>query len=61
MQVVQRASGAYHPIPVRRPLSLSLSTLVLGVGVYIGARLAQWGAAFLEENDIFVPEDEDDD
>ena len=29
-------------------------------GIYIGATVAREGAAFLEENDIFVPDDDDD-
>jgi hypothetical protein len=29
-------------------------------GIYLGASIAREGAAFLEENDIFVPDDDDD-
>lgn len=29
-------------------------------GLYLGATLSKQGAAFLEENDIFVPEEDDD-
>ena len=57
----QTETGAYLPPPIRSPLGLSKITVFLGVGVWAGAQLAKGGAAFLEENDIFVPDDDDDD
>lgn len=30
-------------------------------GIYLGAMLAKSGAAWLEENEIFIPDDDDDD
>ena len=30
-------------------------------GLYLGASISQKMAAFLEENDLFVPDDDDDD
>lgn len=35
--------------------------LVVIPGVTIGASISKYGAAFLEEHDIFVPSDDDDD
>lgn len=35
--------------------------LVVVPGVTVGASLSKYGAAFLEEHDIFVPSDDDDD
>ena len=35
--------------------------LTSSLGLYIGAFMSSQMAAFLEENELFVPEDEDDD
>ena len=38
----------------------AIKALVISVTfIYFGAQLSKKGAAFLEENDIFVPEDDD--
>ena len=42
-------------------LSLLKVLLVSSLGLYIGAAVSQKMASFLEENDLFVPEDDDDD
>ncbi len=46
------------PDQVKFPMTKIM--LVLGPFTYCGIALAKNGAAFLEENDIFVPEDDDD-
>lgn len=35
--------------------------LISALGLYLGATISQKMAAFLEENDLFVPDDDDDD
>ena len=35
--------------------------LVSALGLYLGATISQRMAAFLEENDLFVPDEDDDD
>ena len=42
-------------------LSMLKVLVVSSLGLYIGAALSQKMASFLEENDLFVPEDDDDD
>ena len=43
------------------PLGLVKIFLAVSVGVYIGAKLSMKMVTFLEEYEIFVPEDDDDD
>lgn len=54
-------SGAVLPEPERSNLGLVWVFLTVLPGLYIGATISKEGAAFLEENDIFVPDDDDDD
>ena len=52
----------FRPDPGRTShLSLLKVLLVSSLGLYIGAAVSQKMASFLEENDLFVPEDDDDD
>ena len=55
-----------HYILICRPapphlghLGLLKAVLATTLGLYIGAFLSQKMAAFLEENELFVPEDDD--
>jgi len=52
-------SGAILPEPKKVPLSFLKVFLVLGPGIYVGASIAKNGATILEENEIFVPSDDD--
>lgn len=54
-------SGAVLPEPQREPFGLFRVVLGVVVGVMIGATLSKNIANFLEENDLFVPSDDDDD
>jgi len=56
---VYAASGAVLPKPpmMRFPVLKSLAVII--PGVYIGAVISANMAAFLEEHDIFVPDDDD--
>ena len=52
--------GAFMPKPDVQKLGLAKVFACAIPGIYIGATVAREGAAFLEENDIFVPDDDDD-
>uniref|UniRef100_L7M1Q4 Essential MCU regulator, mitochondrial n=1 Tax=Rhipicephalus pulchellus TaxID=72859 RepID=L7M1Q4_RHIPC len=54
-------SGAIMPEPETSNTGLLWVLLTVLPGLYIGATISKEGAAFLEENDIFVPDDDDDD
>jgi len=54
-------TGAFREHPPQTPLGLLKVVLTVIPGLYIGAALSRMGAAWLEENDIFVPDDDDDD
>uniref|UniRef100_A0A6V7J1Q0 Essential MCU regulator, mitochondrial n=1 Tax=Bracon brevicornis TaxID=1563983 RepID=A0A6V7J1Q0_9HYME len=54
-------SGAVLPEPKREPLGFFKVAIGVVVGVMIGATLSKNIANFLEENDLFVPSDDDDD
>ncbi|XP_063972825.1 essential MCU regulator, mitochondrial [Diachasmimorpha longicaudata] len=54
-------SGAILPEPKREPFGLFRVIVGVVVGVMIGATLSKNVANFLEENDLFVPSDDDDD
>ncbi|KAH8037298.1 hypothetical protein HPB51_009853 [Rhipicephalus microplus] len=54
-------SGAIMPEPETSKTGLLWVLLSVLPGLYIGATISKEGAAFLEENDIFVPDDDDDD
>ena len=58
---VEFKSGAIKPKPTESPLG---PLLVLGAvipGLFIGAQISKSVANFLEENDLFVPDDDDED
>ncbi|KAH6943252.1 hypothetical protein HPB50_017978 [Hyalomma asiaticum] len=54
-------SGAMMPEPETSNTGLLKVLVTVLPGLYIGATISKEGAAFLEENDIFVPDDDDDD
>eukprot|EP00092_Neocalanus_flemingeri_P071042 GFUD01087270.1.p1 GENE.GFUD01087270.1~~GFUD01087270.1.p1 ORF type:complete len:118 (+),score=20.62 GFUD01087270.1:117-470(+) len=56
-------SGLIRPEPATEPLHLGLVKILLTVflGLYIGTSFSMKMVAFLEEYNIFVPDDEDDD
>lgn len=49
------------PNPERVRFGLTKLFLVVTPFVYIGGMISMYGASFLEDHDIFVPEDDDDD
>lgn len=63
--VPKRSHSAVADIIPDRPEKLRFGwlriTLVVVPTLYLGATISQQGAAFLEENEIFVPSDDDDD
>nr|XP_050029787.1 essential MCU regulator, mitochondrial-like [Dermacentor andersoni] len=54
-------SGAVLPEPEKSGFGFLWVLLTVLPGLYVGATISKEGAAFLEENDIFVPDDDDDD
>ncbi|KAL7057140.1 hypothetical protein AAHC03_019281 [Spirometra sp. Aus1] len=54
-----KASGALHERPILEKFGVLKSLAVALPFIYIGAMISMNGAAFLEEHDIFVPEDDD--
>ena len=57
---VYTGTGAVLPKPVQVKLPIGRVLMVVFPFMWAGATLSKNGAAFLEENDIFVPEDDDD-
>ncbi|XP_071797694.1 essential MCU regulator, mitochondrial-like isoform X2 [Asterias amurensis] len=53
-------TGALLAKPTTINLGLSKIVLVTVPFLYLGATISKEGAAFLEENDIFIPDDDDD-
>ncbi|XP_077980631.1 essential MCU regulator, mitochondrial-like [Glandiceps talaboti] len=53
-------TGAMMSNPPKSRLGLTKVIVVAFPFIYIGATMSKEGAAFLEENDIFVPDDDDD-
>ncbi|VDL95465.1 unnamed protein product [Schistocephalus solidus] len=53
------ASGALHARPIFEKYGVLKSLTVALPFICIGAMISMNGAAFLEEHDIFVPEDDD--
>ncbi|GFS70463.1 hypothetical protein NPIL_421371 [Nephila pilipes] len=53
-------SGAMLPKPEKMPFGLLRVMFTVLPGLYLGATISKEGAAFLEENDIFVPDEDDD-
>ncbi|OQR73432.1 hypothetical protein BIW11_09736, partial [Tropilaelaps mercedesae] len=54
-------TGAYRPAPNLMSFPMTKVLFVVVPGITIGASISKYGAAFLEEHDIFVPSDDDDD
>lgn len=53
-------SGAILPKPERVPLGLPKVLLVVGVSVFVGGTISKNGAEFLEEHELFIPDEDDD-
>eukprot|EP00091_Calanus_sinicus_P018480 TRINITY_DN4236_c1_g1_i2.p1 TRINITY_DN4236_c1_g1~~TRINITY_DN4236_c1_g1_i2.p1 ORF type:complete len:126 (-),score=39.52 TRINITY_DN4236_c1_g1_i2:35-412(-) len=55
--------GFIKPEPATEPLHLGLVKVFLAItlGLYLGAKLSMKMVAFLEEYEIFVPDEDDDD
>lgn len=58
--VVYSESGAILSKPDRVPWGLLKVLVVVFASVYVGGTISKNGAAFLEEHDIFVPDEDDD-
>jgi len=59
--LVTKSSGAVLPEPVKDPLGLFGFGGTVLVGLTLGATISKHIASFLEENELFVPSDDDDD
>lgn len=53
--------GTFLPMPKQIPFGLIGVLLSVIPGLFIGAQISKSVANFLEENDLFVPSDDDDD
>jgi len=59
---IDSSTGLVRPEPERTThVGLIKMALISALGLYLGATISQKMAAFLEENDLFVPDDDDDD
>ena len=58
--LVYSESGALLERPQRVPFGLLKVLAVVGVSVFIGGTISKNGAEFLEEHDLFVPDEDDD-
>jgi len=58
--VVYSESGALLARPERVPFGVIKVLVVVGVSVFIGGTISKNGAEFLEEHDLFVPDEDDD-
>lgn len=58
--VVYSESGAILKKPERVPFGLFKVLVVVGVSVIIGGIISKNGAEFLEQHDLFVPDEDDD-
>lgn len=54
-------SGAIRPMPKILPFGMVSVVCSVIPGLFIGAAISKSVANFLEENDLFVPSDDDDD
>nr|CAX73879.1 hypothetical protein [Schistosoma japonicum]CAX73880.1 hypothetical protein [Schistosoma japonicum] len=52
------STGAVYSRPLTTPLGLVKATCVIVSSICTGAWISRNGAEFLEENEIFVPEDD---
>ncbi|EEB15212.1 conserved hypothetical protein [Pediculus humanus corporis] len=59
--VIVKESGALYTEPKQVPLGLIRVIFTVIPGLLIGATISKTIANFLEENDLFVPSDDDDD
>ncbi|XP_055373075.1 essential MCU regulator, mitochondrial [Condylostylus longicornis] len=53
-------SGALKPKPDRMPFGIVSVVCAVVPGLFIGAAISKSVANFLEENDLFVPSEDDD-
>ncbi|ELU16978.1 hypothetical protein CAPTEDRAFT_157027, partial [Capitella teleta] len=53
-------TGSVLDAPEKTQFGLTKALIVTLPALYLGANISKHGAAFLEENDIFVPDDDDD-
>ncbi|XP_034476406.1 essential MCU regulator, mitochondrial [Drosophila innubila] len=61
MSGVHFRSGALKPKPGEMPFGLFAILCAVIPGLFVGATISKNVANFLEENDLFVPADDDDD
>ncbi|KAH8402047.1 hypothetical protein KR009_009491 [Drosophila setifemur] len=61
MSGVYFRSGAVKPKPEEMPFGLFAIFCAVIPGLFVGATISKNVANFLEENDLFVPADDDDD
>ncbi|KAH8252805.1 hypothetical protein KR032_001910 [Drosophila birchii] len=61
MSSVYFRSGAIRPKPEEMPFGLLAIFCAVIPGLFVGATISKNVANFLEENDLFVPSDDDDD
>lgn len=59
--VVTTSNGEIRAMPEQTRFGLVKVFAVSVPGILVGATLAKNGAAWLEENEIFIPDDDDDD
>ena len=52
-------SGGVLPNPAKMPFGLLKTIFVIGPFIFIGGIMSREGAAWLEDNEIFSPEDDD--
>merc|ERR1711892_902623 len=58
--LIDQAGLVRPPPPLRPQYGLLKAVLNTCFGIYVGAFISQKMAAFLEENELFVPEDDED-
>lgn len=51
--------GSLKPKPLKMPFGVVRALATVFPFLYLGSTISKEGAAFLEENDIFVPDDDD--
>ncbi|XP_068146416.1 essential MCU regulator, mitochondrial [Drosophila tropicalis] len=61
MSGITYRSGAFKPKPDEMPFGLLAIICAVIPGLFVGATISKNVANFLEENDLFVPSDDDDD
>jgi hypothetical protein len=58
--VVYSDTGAILPKPEKVPFGLLKVLVVVGLSVFIGGTISKNGAEFLEEHELFIPDEDDD-